>query len=102
MDIDTKVIDGVMYITLKGELDEYSASFVRQYLDKAFVSQGFNDVVFDMNSLDFMDSTGIGVMLGRYKILKAKNKRAFISNTNNTIEKIFIMSGIYQIMPKIS
>ena len=50
----------------------------------------------------FMDSTGIGVLLGRYKILHNRNKNIYISNPSNAIEKIFRMSGIYEIMPKIS
>ena len=49
-----------------------------------------------------MDSTGIGVLNGRYKKLRKRNKNIFISNPSNTIEKIFNMSGIYDIMPKIS
>ena len=102
MYIDTHIKDNILYIILNGELDEYSANYTRKLLDESIDSNQFNNVVFDMGGLEFMDSTGIGVLLGRYKILKSKNKNMFISNPSPTIEKIINMSGIYEIMPKIS
>lgn len=102
MDIKSKVLDDVLYIMMIGELDEYSANFTRDYLDNCFIENRFSTVIFEMSRLDFMDSTGIGVLIGRYKKLKNRNKSMFISNPSVTIEKIFKMSGIYQIMPKIS
>ena len=102
MDIKTKVVDNIMYVMLIGELDEYTAGYTREFLDNAFLDNKFKDVIMDMSRLDFMDSTGIGVLLGRYKILKSKNKNVYITNANSTIEKIINMSGIYEIMPKIS
>ena len=101
MDIKTKVVDNVMYVMLIGELDEYTANYTRDYLDNAFVENRFSEVIMDLSNLEFMDSTGIGVLLGRYKKLKNKNKQIYISNPSNTIEKLFNMSGIYEIMPKI-
>ena len=67
-----------------------------------FEGEGFNQVIIDLSELDFMDSTGIGVMLGRYKKLKSKNKPIFICNPSTHAEKIFKMTGLYEIMPKIS
>ena len=51
-------------------------------LSKAFRycrSKNYENVVFDMSNLNFMDSTGIGVIIGRYKILKQKNKEGLKS-----------------------
>ena len=102
MNIKTRINDCVLYISFCGELDEYSANYTRGLLDDAIATNQYNDVVFDLSRLDFMDSTGIGVLLGRYKILKSKKKNMFIYNPSPTIEKIINMSGIYEIMPKIS
>lgn len=102
MDIKTKIIDNILYVMMIGELDEYTSGYTRDYLDNLFQGSKFNEVVMDMSKLIFMDSTGIGVLLGRYKKLKSKNKQIFISNPSSTIEKIFRMSGIYEIMPKIN
>ena len=102
MDIRYRVENNVLYVMMIGELDEYSASHTRNQLDEIINQKNYNNVVFDMSSLNFMDSTGIGVLIGRYKILKQKNKDVFISNPTRSVEKIFNMSGIFEIMPKIS
>jgi stage II sporulation protein AA (anti-sigma F factor antagonist) len=102
MNILTKINNGVMHVLLYGELDEYTSNYTRNYLDNVFSTSVFDCVVLDMSNLEFMDSTGIGVLLGRYKSLNAKHKNIYISNPNPTIEKIINMSGIYEIMPKIS
>ncbi len=101
MEIKTKVVDDTLYIMLIGELDEYSASFARDFLDDCLLKNRFSTIVFELSRLNFMDSTGIGVLIGRYKKMKNKNKAIYISNPSTTIEKIFKMSGIYSIMPKI-
>lgn len=101
MNLKTELRDDVLYILFQGELDEYSAGYTRDFLDNAFQKLNFSDVVLDLRDLEFMDSTGIGVLIGRYKYLRNKSKRIFISNANSTIEKIINMSGIYEIMPKI-
>jgi len=102
MDVKFELIDNILYVMLIGELDEYTASYTRNILDESLSKYTFGSVVFELSKLEFMDSTGIGVLIGRYKVLKQKNKNIFISNPSQTIEKIFNMSGIFEIMPKIS
>ena len=102
MQIKNRIYNNTLYVILSGELDEHSAQSVRISLDEMFDGEGFNQVIIDLSELDFMDSTGIGVMLGRYKKLKSKNKPIFICNPSTHAEKIFKMTGLYEIMPKIS
>ncbi len=86
-------------VKLIGELDEHSSHYVRQQLDKNLIPGGFNAVIFDMSRLTFMDSTGIGVLLSRYKQLK-DTCQMFISSPSRTIDKVLTMSGLYQIFKK--
>jgi stage II sporulation protein AA (anti-sigma F factor antagonist) len=102
MQVRNRIYNGTLYIVLSGELDEHSAQSVRISLDELFDESKFNQVIIDLSELDFMDSTGIGVLLGRYKKLKAKNTPIFICNPSSHAEKIFKMTGLYEIMPKIS
>ena len=103
MNIKTKLYNKTLYVLLSGELDEHSASNIRNDLDDLFESEKeFNQVVMDLSELEFMDSTGIGVLIGRYKKLKQYNKPIYISNPSVAAEKIFKLSGLYDIMPKIS
>ena len=87
---------------LSGELDEYTAPTVRKNLDTIMdTEKGFIQIVFDLSELSFMDSTGVGVLIGRYKKMKESNKPIFITNPSRNAERIFKMSGLYEIMPKI-
>ena len=90
-----------MYIGISGELDEYAAKRARETLD-AIIDEGvMKKVVFDMSELSFMDSTGIGVILGRFKKLKALQIPLMIANPSKAVDKLLNLSGIYQYMPKV-
>ena len=102
MNIKSRVYNNTIYIMLIGELDEYSATYTRNTIDHLFDMSNFNQVIIDLSELEFMDSTGIGVLIGRYKRMKSSNIPIYICNPNNHIEKIFKMTGLYEIMPKIS
>lgn len=101
MDIQYKISNETLKVLISGELDEYSASFARTILDDLFQNNEYSQIVIDLSELEFMDSTGIGVLIGRYKKLKEKQKNIYIMNPNKHVEKIFKMSGLYEIMPKI-
>ena len=89
-------------VNLCGELDDCSASFVREQLDDIFSSlQPFSQVVIDFQNVSFMDSTGIGVLIGRYKKFEPSLISFSVKNPNRTIDKILKMTGIYNIIPKI-
>lgn len=102
MEVKSRIVSKTLYILLCGELDEYTAQNVRKTLDVLLDTQkGFIQVVMDLSELTFMDSTGVGVLIGRYKKLRELNKPIFITNPSRVAERIFKMSGLYEIMPKI-
>lgn len=102
MQIKSRMVNKTLYILLSGELDEYTAPTVRKNLDVLFETQkGFVQIVMDLSELSFMDSTGVGVLIGRYKKMREYNKPIFITNPSRNAERIFKMSGLYEIMPKI-
>lgn len=101
MQIKSRLVNGALYVLLCGELDEHSANYTRDAMDKIFTNPNLNKIVIDLSELDFMDSTGIGVLIGRYKKMKDKNVPIYIANPSAHAEKIFKMTGLYQIMPKI-
>lgn len=102
MQIKSRIVNRTLYILLSGELDEYTAQNVRTKLDVLLETQkGFVQIVIDLSELTFMDSTGVGVLIGRYKKMREQNKPIFITNPSRNAERIFKMSGLYEIMPKI-
>lgn len=102
MKITTHKQNGSLVICLTGELDECFADYTRKNIDSAILSERMDNVIFDMSGLTFMDSTGIGVLLGRYKLIKKLGGTAMITGSNKQIDKVLTMSGIYTIMEKIS
>ncbi|MEG1609492.1 MAG: anti-sigma factor antagonist [Clostridia bacterium] len=85
----------------EGELDESTSMAVKKKLDTAIEMMRVQNFIFDFEQLTFMDSTGIGVLLGRYKKLKQKSIQIFISSPNNCVDKILNMAGVYSIIKKI-
>ena len=102
MQIKSRIVNKTLYVLLSGELDEYTAQGVRKNLDTLFdTEKGYVQIVMDLSELTFMDSTGVGVLIGRYKKMREYNKPIFITNPSRNAERIFKMSGLYEIMPKI-
>ena len=80
MQIRNRIYNNTLYVILSGDLDEHSAYNARITLDEIFDGSGFNQIIIDLSELDFMDSTGIGVLIGRYKKMKDKNLPIYICN----------------------
>ncbi|MBQ0017084.1 MAG: STAS domain-containing protein [Clostridiales bacterium] len=102
MQIKHRIYNKILYLILCGELDEHSSTFAKETLDELLTQDGFNQVIIDLSEMEFMDSTGVGVLIGRYKKMKEKNIPIFICNPSKHAEKIFNMTGLYGIMPKIN
>ena len=102
MKIKYKLEKSALYVYLIGELDECSANSVRDTIDKLFLGiNGISRVIFNLSELTFMDSTGIGMLIGRYKKIKGRGIKVYIEKPTSHVEKIIEVSGLYQIMPKI-
>ncbi len=102
MDIKYKKNNGNLTLYIYGELDECSASNVKKIIDKVLMDN-FNSksVVFDLSGISFIDSTGIGLLIGRYKVLKQLQVPSYISGASVATEKVIELAGLYSIMPKI-
>ena len=100
MRVDYKRLGQTLYVGLSGELDECAAGRVREQLDR-IVAGDCNRVVFDLAELKFMDSTGIGGLIGRYKKLKARGIPVLLSSPTRSVDRLLQLTGIYDIMPKI-
>ncbi len=90
-----------LHVKLCGELDDRSGAFVRTRLD-TLIDDDISKLVLDMSELSFMDSTGIGVLIGRYKLLKNRGIPIYIQSPTPTVDRVLGLSGIYNIMIKAS
>ncbi|MCL2631135.1 MAG: anti-sigma factor antagonist [Firmicutes bacterium] len=96
-----KLYKGKLTIALSGELDHATAPPLRNEIDILLNKESYGQVIFDMSDLRFMDSTGVGLILGRYKLLKNKNKLLLIKSPQDAVDKVLRVSGIYSIIPRI-
>jgi stage II sporulation protein AA (anti-sigma F factor antagonist) len=88
-----------LIVGIIGELDHHSAEYIKQKIDGELMKATIKNVVFDFSKVSFMDSSGIGVILGRYKNIQKINGKAAIVNPSSQIAKIFEMSGLFKIIP---
>ena len=105
MEIRYKSIDDALIANLSGEFDEYTAEYVRMSLDAVLDDLSTINkprLVLDFSGVTFMDSTGIGVLLGRYNKFGKHGVGIEIKNASGHVDRILKMTGIYEIMPKIS
>ena len=98
MEFSSDIKRDSIIISLEGELDEKTAGKTREYLDKRIRDSGCEKVILDFSKVGFMDSTGIGVLLGRYKMITERGGQLCVSNVNAQIDKVFRISGLYQII----
>ncbi len=91
-----------LYLYLSGELDEHSVAEVRGQADRAIEENaGLSRAVFNLAGVKFMDSTGIGFLIGRYKKLKSFGMDMYLENPDASADKILALSGVYTLMPKL-
>lgn len=102
MQLRSKQQGNALYILLDGELDHHTAEYTRTHMDALMLKSRASQIIIDLSSLRFMDSTGIGVLIGRYKKMKDKNIPIYVANPSSQAERIFKITGLYSIMPKIS
>ena len=102
MQIHTDYREKVLYMRLSGEIDEHNAAAARSYADRLADDYAVSEkAVFDLKEVSFMDSTGIGFLIGRYKRFRRYGIPVYVTNPSKSTDKILQMSGVYTLMPKI-
>lgn len=88
-----------LVVSIIGELDHHSAEYIRQKVDSEIVKSANKNIIFDMSRVTFMDSSGIGVILGRFKNVQRLNGKTAIVQVNDQVRRIFDMSGVMKLIP---
>lgn len=95
----TKVlINNTLIVKLNGDIDHHNSNRYRKEIDKEINSRPVKNIIFDFKGLEFMDSSGIGMILGRYKLITGLNGKMMIASPNSQIIKILSVSGINKII----
>ncbi len=88
----------LLTLKLTEEIDQHTADKIRRKMDDEIERYVPRKVIFDFSNISFMDSSGIGMVLGRYKLIKMLGGNLEIINVNKIMKKIFDMSGVSRII----
>lgn len=91
--------DKLLTFKITEELDHHSTEKMRRKMDNEITRYMPRKIVFDFDKVTFMDSAGIGMLIGRYKMIKMLGGTAELINVNTSVKKIFEMCGILKIIP---
>lgn len=83
-------------ISLQGELDVSTADKLKEHLH-SLVDKKIIDMKINLTNLEYIDSTGLGVMIGILKRLKISDKEIYIINPKSNVKKIFTITGLDKI-----
>lgn len=89
--------DKLLLLEITEEIDHHTTEKIRRKADNEITRFMPRKVIFDFSNVSFMDSAGIGMVLGRYKMIKMLGGNLEIINVNKNVRKIFEMSGITKI-----
>lgn len=95
---DFKVIDNCLMIRLPEEIDHHRSSYISENADRYILKNEVSHVVFDFEATRFMDSSGIGIILGRYKKISCFGGKVFAIHADRQIQRILYLSGLSKIV----
>mgnify|MGYP002626014799 CR=1 FL=1 len=91
---DFKVIDNCLMVRLPEEVDHHMAGYISENADRLILNEKVENVVFDFENTRFMDSSGIGIIMGRYKKIAVFGGKVFGIHADRQIRRILEVSGI--------
>ncbi len=91
--------DDVYVIELDGDIDHHSSEIIKREI---YINTGryVNKMIIDLSNVEFMDSSGIGMILGRYREIKERGGKIALTGIKGNMERIFNMSGLYKIISR--
>lgn len=97
-----EVNGNTMVIHLREDLDHHNAVYIREMADGFVEKYPINRIIFDFTGVEFMDSSGIGVIMGRYKQMSYVGGTVFVCGIGKNVDRIFKMSGLYKLVKQLT
>ena len=102
MGLQLDVQGRILIAAPEGELDHHQAERLRAQIDAAYEKSPCKHLILDMGDVSFMDSSGLGMIIGRYKNTEKRGGQLALSNMNASISKLFDISGLAKIVLRTS
>lgn len=97
LEVNLMIKQDTIITRLKGELDEENVGGVKVKLTELIKKYQIKNLVFNLEELSFLDSSGIGMIIGRYNQVMANHGQVVLCAINTQIERIILMSGLLKI-----
>ena len=91
--------NNTLYVRLQGDVDHHSAKYIREDIDKELYKYQPQTVILELSGVEFMDSSGLGLILGRYTKVNILGGVLKVANPNDRIEEILLMAGADKLIP---
>ncbi len=89
-----KVINDYLCIRMPQEIDHHNAEAISRNADRLICEREVNNIVFDFEQTSFMDSSGIGIIAGRYKKVQVFGGQVYIVNAGSRVKRLLLLSGL--------
>lgn len=98
MNIGFEYVDRLLIVRIDGDIDHHSCEEIRSKIDKEITIKNPKSILFDMEQVGFMDSSGIGVLIGRYKLISNNGGKAGMTNVKPQIMRLCEICGLQKII----
>lgn len=98
-DSGMKVESRSLRIRVPAELDHHSAAQICAQADELVRTQDIREIVFDFSRTVFCDSSGVGMLMGRYKMMQALGGTVKAVRVQGRVERILMLSGVMKVIP---
>ena len=89
--------DDNLFVRLSGDMDQLTSNNLRIKLNEAIIKYKIKNLILNLKGVDFIDSSGIGVIIGRYNQIKNNGGTIYLCELNETLTKIIHLSGLTRI-----
>lgn len=94
----TENINGALTVYLSGEIDHHTARPTREKTDETLMKEKPKELILDFSGVTFMDSSGVGLVMGRYKYAAALGCKTTVTGLRERDKKIMLMSGLSRLV----
>ena len=98
MDIDFSSQDRNLIVKISGDIDHHLADDIKTKIEKEFSKNNSKNIIFDFSNLNFMDSSGIGMIIGRYKTIQKQGGQVVVASINENPKKLIELAGLHKIL----
>ncbi len=99
MEFSCKSNGTILIVEICGDIDHHFCEALRKTIDQKLEESGCKHLLFILSEVSFMDSSGIGILIGRYKLVKQLGGRIAVFGAGARIQEIFRLSALHQLFP---